>query len=305
MRGDGEAPLVRLVDDGLHLLEAHLLLAGLGIPREHAAGGADLDHPRAVLAQLAHALAALLGAVGVVLAALRHRRREVGAVAVAAGGAEGVGGRQDARPRHLALVDGLAKTDVVPRIGAEVADGGEPGLERLRRCWYRQHRPVAVVVLQPVVAAVRWVAVDVHVHVDQARQHGHVAEVEAGGIGGCVDLPAAGGDGGDAAVSDEQLGVVLDAAAACLEQAVGADDRGTGEGLQAGDERQGEAEGQRDRTQRRVNHGSFLVGRCSGPDGRARVWTWARHRPRGRGRCGCGPRPWRRRAPRRRRSAWP
>ena len=48
---------VRLVGDRLHLGERQLLLARLGVAREHAAGGADLDHLRAVLAHLAHALA--------------------------------------------------------------------------------------------------------------------------------------------------------------------------------------------------------------------------------------------------------
>jgi hypothetical protein len=41
--------------DRLHLLEAELLGARLGVAREDAAGRADLDHLRAVLAHLAHA----------------------------------------------------------------------------------------------------------------------------------------------------------------------------------------------------------------------------------------------------------
>ena len=48
--GDLQAPYVRLVGDRAQLLLGKLLLAGLGVAREDAAGGADLDHLRAVLA---------------------------------------------------------------------------------------------------------------------------------------------------------------------------------------------------------------------------------------------------------------
>ena len=42
--GDAQAPLVRLLGDRAHLLLGQLLLAGLGVAREDAAGRADLDH---------------------------------------------------------------------------------------------------------------------------------------------------------------------------------------------------------------------------------------------------------------------
>ena len=54
---------VRLVGDRPHLREGQLLLAPALSRREHAAGGADLDHLGAVLAQPAHLLAALVRAV--------------------------------------------------------------------------------------------------------------------------------------------------------------------------------------------------------------------------------------------------
>ena len=106
-----------------------------------------------------------------------------------------------------------------------------------------------------------------HVHVDQAGKHGHVAEIEPRGVGRGLHRPAAGGDGGDAAVDDEQLGIALDAAAAGVEQAVGADDGAGGLRIGAGPERQGEDEGEGDRAQRRLGHGTVLGKRCSSVDG--------------------------------------
>ena len=61
--GDLHARHVRLVGDGLHLLVGQLLWPGLVAAREDAAGRADLDHLRAVLALAAHLLRPLLGAV--------------------------------------------------------------------------------------------------------------------------------------------------------------------------------------------------------------------------------------------------
>ena len=62
--GDPQAPHVRLLGDRAQFLLGELLLAGLGVAREDAAGGADLDHLRAVAAQLAHPVAQRLRAVG-------------------------------------------------------------------------------------------------------------------------------------------------------------------------------------------------------------------------------------------------
>ena len=62
--GDAQAPLMRLVGDRAKLGLGQLLLAGLGVAREDAAGGADLDHLGAVLALAADLVAQFLGAVG-------------------------------------------------------------------------------------------------------------------------------------------------------------------------------------------------------------------------------------------------
>ena len=48
--GDAQPPLMRLVGDRAQLVLGQLLLAGLGVAREDAAGGADLDHLGAIFA---------------------------------------------------------------------------------------------------------------------------------------------------------------------------------------------------------------------------------------------------------------
>jgi hypothetical protein len=62
--GDPQAPLMRLVGDRAQLALGQLLLARLGVAREDAAGGADLDHLGAELALAPDLVAKLVGAVG-------------------------------------------------------------------------------------------------------------------------------------------------------------------------------------------------------------------------------------------------
>src|SRR3546814_21176884 len=54
--GDLQPPLMRLVGDRAKLLLGQLLLPRLGVARDDAAGGADLDHLRAIFPLLAHPL---------------------------------------------------------------------------------------------------------------------------------------------------------------------------------------------------------------------------------------------------------
>ena len=90
------------------------------------------------LRSVAHALACLFRTVGVERAFLLHRRREERRVAVPAGGAERICGGDHARAAHLALVDGLAQADVVERVRADIAHGGESGFQRVARRWARR-----------------------------------------------------------------------------------------------------------------------------------------------------------------------
>ena len=141
---------------------------------------------------------------------------------MAAGRAEGITGRDDARTDDLAGVDRLLQADIVPVVGTEIADGGEAGHQRVVRMRHRHRGPEAVAELQIRVAAVGRVAVDVHVHVDQARQQGHVLEIDALGARGHGIARASHRD--DAAFADDDLRVVDDFSAAYVEHARGGDD---------------------------------------------------------------------------------
>jgi hypothetical protein len=159
-----------------------------------------------------------------------------------AGRADGIRGGHDARAHDLALVDRLAQPDVVPVVGAHVAHGGEAGGERALRVRNREHRPEAVVELEPRVAAVGGIAVQVHVHVDQARQQRVALELDRRRALGRGDRVALALHFGDAAVAHDDHGLVDIGAGAHVEQAVGGDDDRLG-GSEAGED-EGEGEGE-------------------------------------------------------------
>jgi hypothetical protein len=69
---------------------------------------------------------------------------------MAAGGPEGIAGGNDARADDLAFIDRLLEADIVPRIGADIADGGEAGVQRRPGVGDGEDAPEAVGELQPV-----------------------------------------------------------------------------------------------------------------------------------------------------------
>ena len=170
----------------------------------------------------AHAAPAVLVGVGVEGILLLHRRREIGGVAMAAGRAEAVGRADDARTLDLAFLDRLAQADVVPGIGADVPHRGEAGLQRLHRVRHREHRPEAIVELEAGVAAVRRIAIEVHVHVDEAGQQGHAGQIEAPRRGRDLNLGSR-SRRGDAAIADDHDRLLDDFARRDVDQPIGAD----------------------------------------------------------------------------------
>jgi hypothetical protein len=183
--GDLAVPGVRLGDDGVHLLlgqlgDVHRIGQG-----EHAARGHELDEVGAILDLIAHRRAAFRRAVADPLdgaGRLDAVRREGGLVGVPARRADGVVGDQHARPFRDPGVDGVAQAErhVVDR--ADVAHGGEAGLQG----------PPGVeggvvgllggeahdVLEEVAVPVVRHLHVEVDVGVDEAGQEGRVAEVD-------------------------------------------------------------------------------------------------------------------------------
>src|SRR3546814_16857095 len=82
--GDLQPPLMRLVGDRAKLLLGQLLLTRLGVARVDAAGGADLDHLRAIFPLLAPPLPQLLRPIPDRLAHPLDGGRPIGAVALPA-----------------------------------------------------------------------------------------------------------------------------------------------------------------------------------------------------------------------------
>lgn len=97
---------------------------------------------------------------------------------MAACGAEGVAGGDDAGPIDLAAFDGFLQGDVGPVAGADIANGGEAGFERLFRVGDGDDGPVGVGELQAGKASGFGVAVEVGVHVDQAGEKGDAGELD-------------------------------------------------------------------------------------------------------------------------------
>ncbi len=133
--GDLASGLVGGVGGDLEFFEGVLRGAGLIALGEDAAGGHDLDDVDAVFDLLADGLADLVGTVGDAEVAVSWEESDGGfgrvvvEVAVAAGDGEAGAGGDDARARDVAGVDVLAQVDRREGRRADVADGGEAGVE--------------------------------------------------------------------------------------------------------------------------------------------------------------------------------
>ena len=178
-------PVVRFVDDSVDLGLGHLRRIDGVRQGEYAARRHQLDHVGAVLDLEAHRRAALLGAVAdaVDRPLLRHASgRERRPVPVAAGRSEGVHRGEHARTGDQPLVDRVAQADVDVVVGAEVAHGGEAGLERLfrvgrgvERLLGREAQHVVDEVLRPARAELHG-EMDMGVH--QAGEQRRVSEID-------------------------------------------------------------------------------------------------------------------------------
>ncbi len=185
MRGDLAAEHVRGVDDRLHLVREHLLIQPAGDIAVHAAGGRELDHIRALRDLLAHCAAAFVGAVAVVGRTLAHDLGNVAigvvrAVAVAARDRDGAARRDDRGAGNRARENRVAQRRDAANFGTEVAHGREACFQRAAGIADADEQvvlDVAIVLLQPRTHLVV-VIEDVHVHVDQARQHELLAQVD-------------------------------------------------------------------------------------------------------------------------------
>ena len=140
MRSHLAAPVMRFLDDGVHLLLRKLRRVDRIGQRQNAPGGHEFDEIRSVFDLIAHRGAALTRAIADSLTwpelLNSPRRRDRRSIAVTTGRADGVGGHQHPRTDHPTVVDGVAQTDIDVIARADVAHGGEAcfeGLPRIRR----------------------------------------------------------------------------------------------------------------------------------------------------------------------------
>jgi hypothetical protein len=225
--GDPQAPHMGLVSHGGQLGQGHLLLARLGVAREDAAGGADLDHLGTVFAHLADGAAGRLDTVGVERIGLGQRARHAGDVAMAARGAERGTRRNDPRPFDEATVDGLTQGDVGEIRTAQIPHRGEAGHQIGAGMADLQDRPEVVGVVQLVPAGHIGRRGQVDVHVDQAGQQGQARQIQPTRVSRQVGRHGR-ADRGDPAVGDDHHGVIDIAPALDIDHAGGGDDEGVG-----------------------------------------------------------------------------
>src|SRR3546814_3466320 len=95
-----------------------------------------------------------------------------------AGRAERVARGHDARPGRIARVNRLLQPDVVAVARPDVAHGGETRAEHVVGIFDRGHAPEAVGEFEPAITADVGGAIEVDVHVDEAREQNLVAEVD-------------------------------------------------------------------------------------------------------------------------------
>ena len=188
------------------LLVAHPGRVGRRIGREVVARQVELDGVDAVLEEHAHDLAHLLRAAHHdAEAELGERQVRQHLVAQAAGHGDLLARRQIARTGDQALVDGVARHHVEPRLGAGGADaGGEARLEVAPR---HVGRPQHVLLERHALDAFqgrRVVPREVRVGLDHARHQRGARAVDHRGADG-RDRPRAAADAQDAVALDQNV----------------------------------------------------------------------------------------------------
>ena len=135
MRGDFDAMAMRLIGDGFHFLEGHLLRANGVFKGENACRRADLDDLGAMLDLIARGANETVRAVGDAsrIVSLQNTRAIAGRVAMPARDAQSIPGRNDMRAIHFSCFYGFRKSDV-DKIGrAHFANRRKAGEQRFLR----------------------------------------------------------------------------------------------------------------------------------------------------------------------------
>src|SRR6185369_4291215 len=123
--GDFAPETVSVGDKGLHFLERVLRSVGIVALGHDSAGGADLDDVGAILDDLADFMLDGWNAVGDTIRGLMEIKGKQIFVAVSAGDSKGGAADEHVRSGYVAIVDGIAQSNITVPAGADVAHGGE------------------------------------------------------------------------------------------------------------------------------------------------------------------------------------
>ena len=197
---------MRGICDRGHLVIGEMRAQTAALLAQHAAGRGNLDDVGAVAAGLAHFGGALdrAGAGEAAGQQIVDLRQEAGHIAMPADDRERRPGGNDARAGNQAFIGAPAQRERGLPGGARLPHGGEAGLHGFQRIFHaHDHAPFARFGrFLPEIAA--RIAGQMHMCVDQAGQHGLVAEVDDVVAGGRSVDP--GGDRDDFAVLDQHRG---------------------------------------------------------------------------------------------------
>jgi hypothetical protein len=142
---------------------------------------------------------------------------------MASRGTKRVARRHDARPNDIAGVDRLLQADIVAVGRTHIANRRETRVEHVLRIRHRGHAEETVGEFEPAIAADISRAVEVDVHVDQARKNGPVAEIEVLDVCAPSHRPGIGDRGDAARIVDEDRGALDVAAGLHIEHPCGSD----------------------------------------------------------------------------------
>src|SRR5580693_1445294 len=198
---DTETEVTCFVDGGGEFFGSELLRLRIAAVSEDGAAGENLDMVGAVVRKLADALADFPRAVGLAVAKIPRKSnvgREAGHGAGATGDGDVGSGDEHARAGDVAFGDGVAESDVGEcAIDADVANGGEAGVERHAGVWDGFERHFGGGVFELIdgidIALLRAVG-KVGVAVDEAGEDGGVREIDRLGAGGDLEIWADRGD---------------------------------------------------------------------------------------------------------------
>ena len=201
---------VRGVHRGLHLVFRHQLRMRVVAGGSNATRRHQLDDAGATTLVLAHAKARLFGRIHAAIFPARMAQGRVQSgvrVSVAGRRAQRFQRKPQPRARNLPRLDGVAHRHRFVA-AAQVPHGGEALLQHLAREQRCVEGTVESRVCHPVfrgIRAARQLRTQVHVHVDEARQHGAAGEVDDRGA---RRLHEAFADGGNAVVVDDHRHVL-------------------------------------------------------------------------------------------------